>query len=946
MVDGSRYNCPTNSYSVSASNPTLKVSSIYDVDNYYSIFEPYTRIYSKTIERGFGSSALLSMYSYYETDIIINDTVLNDWNDDLCTDSVCSYMPTLSDLKTHIETFGFSTLITSGQIFDEVRIEDDTKKAVKYILNTYASPILIRTEITWDYYDAINGFPTPSSFTGDKYYFLIVGYNSTLDKFLIQYPEGDRYWWTETFLKSRWGGTNYDGFFIEKQTSIKTPVYSLKGVNTDKKSGNILINGYNYYLENDLNMDHITTNGYNYIDYNNNELYDSVSKENKSNVFNNSVIVNNDIDIAFISKNNRISTTIPLAFIDVSSLAITNDIIQSDYITESTDHLIVNFDTNFYSDIECKLYKTGTSTILELENFNLNRECNLSLKSIVGDYLFNAGDSLDLEIKATDKGTGNIKTLTSLKNVYINYDIHLNPNFPIYCQTNESCFMFDNEILSQLGTYQINYGSDIYDEQLVGTQSIDWDNGETDTDFYIAVGNSDTYTYTIEESTIYTAEGSYDVEYCINTQHNNKCIVKEIIVLDNIIGGGQSGGSVSESESGACIVELADDFDYSGCLDSLIVTEFFSDTLDFGYPLPTQTIFNIPLNDVAYCSNGNTIYNDIQSSQLLYKHTCFEFSDYGDCGVDITYTDFLNMYSLETGSPYKTLDADSYCLVDGGWIPCEYEIPLYEGNTAPIEPSGFCNTKILNYDCNYDCSLHDIDSDGVNDCNDVCCGYDDTLNNDGDSIPNGCDNCPNDPNNDIDSDSVCGDVDNCVNNYNPNQYDTDGDGYGNVCDICEGGDDNIDTDSDGIPDYCEDEDEGGESGSGDTGDISLYNTCHNGVIDSHINETDIDYGGNCGTCDDGVISPYIDETGIDYGGQCGFCLPNKSSDKDLIWQNIPDKTYPFNDKQCSAGSGVVFFPFFILIIIFLLLLIIPIIVLIIIIIIRLIIKKKKKKKNI
>jgi hypothetical protein len=70
---------------------------------------------------------------------------------------------------------------------------------------------------------------------------------------------------------------------------------------------------------------------------------------------------------------------------------------------------------------------------------------------------------------------------------------------------------------------------------------------------------------------------------------------------------------------------------------------------------------------------------------------------------------------------------------------------------------------------------------------------------DGDGVPDLCDGCPNDPyktepgacgcgNPDIDSDGDgimdCVGVDNCPAVFNPDQVDTDGDGYGEACDLC------------------------------------------------------------------------------------------------------------------------------------------------------------------
>ncbi len=65
------------------------------------------------------------------------------------------------------------------------------------------------------------------------------------------------------------------------------------------------------------------------------------------------------------------------------------------------------------------------------------------------------------------------------------------------------------------------------------------------------------------------------------------------------------------------------------------------------------------------------------------------------------------------------------------------------------------------------------------------------ANADGDSMGDACDNCPQDPLNDMDGDLVCGDIDNCPYVSNATQSDTDGDGIGNTCDN--------DRDGDGLP---------------------------------------------------------------------------------------------------------------------------------------------------
>ena len=74
-------------------------------------------------------------------------------------------------------------------------------------------------------------------------------------------------------------------------------------------------------------------------------------------------------------------------------------------------------------------------------------------------------------------------------------------------------------------------------------------------------------------------------------------------------------------------------------------------------------------------------------------------------------------------------------------------------------------------------NCEDSDEDGVCDTDDVCPGFDDTVDSDGDGIPDGCDEdeCP----------------------------DSDGDGVCDTDDICPGFDDTIDSDGDGIPDGCD-----------------------------------------------------------------------------------------------------------------------------------------------
>jgi hypothetical protein len=76
---------------------------------------------------------------------------------------------------------------------------------------------------------------------------------------------------------------------------------------------------------------------------------------------------------------------------------------------------------------------------------------------------------------------------------------------------------------------------------------------------------------------------------------------------------------------------------------------------------------------------------------------------------------------------------------------------------------------------------------------------------DGDGVGDLCDVCPQSALNDEDSDGFCGDVDNCVSIFNAQQLDTDADGFGDLCDVCPQTFDpgQADADGDGSGDACD-----------------------------------------------------------------------------------------------------------------------------------------------
>lgn len=100
-------------------------------------------------------------------------------------------------------------------------------------------------------------------------------------------------------------------------------------------------------------------------------------------------------------------------------------------------------------------------------------------------------------------------------------------------------------------------------------------------------------------------------------------------------------------------------------------------------------------------------------------------------------------------------------LRDGGDCPaevCTITSPLNSAGTLIATVTGWSTYSVT--------GDQDSDGDGVANDDDICEGFDDNADGDGDEIPDGCDNCPEDSNND--------------------QLDSDGDGIGDACDVATG----------------------------------------------------------------------------------------------------------------------------------------------------------------
>lgn len=189
--------------------------------------------------------------------------------------------------------------------------------------------------------------------------------------------------------------------------------------------------------------------------------------------------------------------------------------------------------------------------------------------------------------------------------------------------------------------------------------------------------------------------------------------------------------------------------------------------------------------------------------------------------------------------------------------------------------------------------VSDADNDGVEDALDVCAGFDDNIDTDTDTTPDGCDLCPLDMANDSDSDGSCDSVDLCIgddqtgdsdsdldcDNIDTCPFDSENDADNDsVCgdvDVCPAGDDLSDSDLDLSPDAC------------DTcpldidNDIDLDGICGDTDICPTDATNDTDADGICGSVDicvggDDNIDYDLDGT-PDY---CDICPFDSADDED------------------------------------------------------------------
>ena len=201
---------------------------------------------------------------------------------------------------------------------------------------------------------------------------------------------------------------------------------------------------------------------------------------------------------------------------------------------------------------------------------------------------------------------------------------------------------------------------------------------------------------------------------------------------------------------------------------------------------------------------------------------------------------YVDGCSEEQRRPGSTTDTDQDGIVDADDL-CQ-QTPLGES----VYTDGCSDSQL------------DSDGDGVSDAEDACPLFDDAIDRDFDSIPDGCDDL----------------------------IDRDNDGVSDTDDICNNFDDTIDLDADGIPDGCDDLIDSDDDGTSD-----LLDTCNN-----HNDSIDIDSDGVPDGCD-----TMIDSDGDGVSDQLDIC-PNFDDAIDIDADKIPDGCDDAIETQKEKGT--------------------------------------------
>ncbi|MGB1397403.1 MAG: hypothetical protein ACPG7R_06140, partial [Planctomycetota bacterium] len=171
-----------------------------------------------------------------------------------------------------------------------------------------------------------------------------------------------------------------------------------------------------------------------------------------------------------------------------------------------------------------------------------------------------------------------------------------------------------------------------------------------------------------------------------------------------------------------------------------------------------------PVDPTMCAQSGlDTLRNDIWFSYTPPSHGIAIFTT---CGLT-TYDTEMVLYTGECNNLTQVdCNGDSAANCDN--FTAEIQFPVSGMTRYLIRLGGWNgelgtgNLEVIFTSSSGGCALTgDIDNDGVCDPDDICNGFSDALDADGDGIPDGCDDCPLDFQNDIDGDGLCADQDPC-----------------------------------------------------------------------------------------------------------------------------------------------------------------------------------------
>jgi fibronectin type 3 domain-containing protein len=343
---------------------------------------------------------------------------------------------------------------------------------------------------------------------------------------------------------------------------------------------------------------------------------------------------------------------------------------------------------------------------------------------------------------------------------------------------------------------------------------------------------------------------------------------------------------------------------------------FWGNTGQYGPQIYQNYLASVSIEYSAVEGGEGDIYNNSYTSSVLSYNNNIDLDEVVDPLLDADLHLQPGSPCIDAGDPNSSVmvdidgDARPSGLVDMG--ADEYVAPGSDSDNDGIDddqeiacgsdPDEFlstceiCDGEDNDGDGSDDEFFADDDNDGVADCIDICLGFDDAVDSDSDTIPDGCDTCPNDLVDDVDGDGVCGE-DNCPDVVNAAQTDSDGDSIGDACDncpndaandadgdgvcgdvdICPGFDDALDADIDTIPDDCDtcpNDVANDADGDGVCGDVDI---CPNDAAN------DADGDGVCGDVDNCPTDPnasQLDNDSDGLGDACDSCPNDAANDAD------------------------------------------------------------------